>query len=213
MESQYIHEDTACLYIKLDPQQGPFLVVPSLSEQDIPGKFDLTIFSSSQVQMVKLEDSKNVAHAAEWNEEAGTAGGCHLYDKKFEKNNQICTWINNPQFLLQFPEQIPVKCKITLNRPEKIWKKRLAKNTVGCMMGIYVLDYASVGYGAKDKKILNDDLCFKPMNQVSITWAPEHPDPQGYIIMPCTYERNMFGPFVISVTSEYKFTFEHINET
>ena len=45
-------------------------------------------------------------------------------------------------------------------------------------MGIYVLDYTSVGYGAKDKKILNEmDLCFKPMNQVSITWAPDHPDP------------------------------------
>ena len=53
-----------------------------MAKEDIPADFILSIFSSQQVEIEKLEDSKNAVLSGKWTDK--TAGGCHLYDKEYE---------------------------------------------------------------------------------------------------------------------------------
>ena len=71
--------------------------------------------------MVPLPDSCNKAMAGKWTEK--TAGGCHLYDKAYEQKTDNFTWSNNPKFHLKLEANGLVRVKITLQRPEKAWKK------------------------------------------------------------------------------------------
>lgn len=48
-ESGYYNEDYSCLYFKLEPTQGPFLIVPTLDEQDVHAKYTLQIYSNNQI--------------------------------------------------------------------------------------------------------------------------------------------------------------------
>jgi len=86
----------------------------------------------------KLDDGKNIAIEGEWDKETG--GGCHLFDKKFEKASHACTWMYNPKYLLKFKDMLPIKAKVTLSRSERHWRKQIARDVVACMVGIYVLD-------------------------------------------------------------------------
>lgn len=68
-----------------------------------------------------LEDSRNAVVSGKWTEK--TAGGCHLYDKSFEQKPDKFTWASNPKFHLKLEANGQVRVKITLQRPEKVWKK------------------------------------------------------------------------------------------
>ena len=46
---------------------------------------------------------------------------------------------------------------------------------------------------------------FVPWNEVSEELQLEG-IPEGYVIMPTTYEPNKFGPFIISVSTDVEFT-------
>lgn len=94
------------------------------------------VFSSQNLEVEKLEDSKNAVLSGKWSDKS--AGGCHLYDKEFEQKSDKFTWINNPKFHLRLQTAAPVEVKITLTRPEKAWKKQIGMNLVGSMIGFYV---------------------------------------------------------------------------
>lgn len=92
-ESYYRSDDVAALYAFYQPTQGPFIIIPSMSKEDVTADFTLTskyflvmmfciVFSSNPVEVQKLEDSRNAVLSGKWTDK--TAGGCHLYDKEFE---------------------------------------------------------------------------------------------------------------------------------
>lgn len=43
------------------------------------------------------------------------------------------------------------------------------------------------------------------MNEISLE-VPLKPHPDGYIIMPTTYEPSKLGPFILSVATDVEFT-------
>ena len=141
--------------------------------------------------------------ASSW--EKRTAGGCHLYDKEYESKAEHTTWMNNPKFLLKLETREPTAVKITLSRPEKAWKKQIGMALVGSMIGFYV--YPANIQPTKDNVLNKDSLKFVPWCQYYEEFMLEG-IPDGYIIMPTTYEPNKLGPFNISVSTDVDFTLE-----
>lgn len=120
-ESYYKSDDVAALYSFYQPTQGPFIIVPSMAKDEFQSDFTLTIFSSQHVEVQKLEDNRNAVVSGKWTEKS--AGGCHLFDKAFEQKVDKFTWTTNPKFHVKLETQMQVRVKITLSRPEKVWKK------------------------------------------------------------------------------------------
>ena len=150
--------------------------------------------------MQQLEDSRNVVLASQW--EKRSAGGCHLYDKEYEQKPDAFTWVNNPKFLLNLQTREPTAVKITLSRPEKAWKKQIGMSLVGSMIGFYV--YPAKVQPTKDNALNRDSLKFVPWCLYSEELILDG-NPDGYIIMPTTYEPNKLGPFNISVSTDVDF--------
>ena len=98
--------------------------------------------------------------------------------------------------------------KITLSRPEKAWKKAIGMNMVGCMLGFYV--YSANEQPHKDVIINKEAVKFVPWNEVSEEVCLSQ-NPDGYIIMPATYEARQHGPFILSVASEAEFSLTTID--
>jgi len=203
-ETYYCSDDVAALYAFYQPTQGPFIIIPSMSKEEITADFTLSIFSSQNVEVKKLEDSKNAVISGKWAEKS--AGGCHLYDKEFEQKVDKFTWVNNPKFHLKMslqPGEQNTKVKITLTRPENAWKKQIGMSLVGCMIGFYV--YSASQNPTKDTMINKESQKFVPWNEISEELFLEGL-PEGYIVMPTTYEPGKHGPFIISVSTDSEFT-------
>jgi hypothetical protein len=199
IESQFINEDVAAIYAYWKPTKGPFLMVPSLDSPEITADFSVHVFSSNPVEIIKLEDSKNMVISGEWNDKS--AGGCHLYDREYETNADNFTWISNPKFLLSLHTTQKTEVKITLSRPEKSWKKKIAVSAVDCMMGFYV--FANNITPTKENCI--SGMNFVPMNEYFEVLELDG-NPEGYIIMPTTYAPKLKGPFIISVSTDVEFS-------
>jgi hypothetical protein len=149
-----------------------------------------------------LEDSRNAVVSGKWTE--NSAGGCHLYDKAFEQKPDRFTWSQNPKFLLKLNTNQPVPVKITLQRPEKAWKKQIGMNLVGCMIGFYVYP-ANVVEPTKEQIINTEGKKFVPWNEISEELHLEG-YPEGYFIMCSTYEPGKLGPFILSLSTTVDFT-------
>jgi len=176
-------------------------VVPSTASDTFQAEFSLTIYSSQPVEVQQLPDSRNVVLASAWDKRS--AGGCHLYDKEFEQKPDSFTWMQNPKFLLKLETQNPTSVKITLSRPEKAWKKQIGMALVGSMIGFYV--YPAKLQPTKDNVLNKDSLKFVPWCQYYEELILDG-NPEGYLIMPTTYEPNKLGPFNISVSTDVDFT-------
>ena len=203
-ESYYWSDDVAALYAFYQPTQGPFIIIPSISREDIAADFTLNIYSSQTVEIKKLEDSKNAVISGKWAEKS--AGGCHLYDKEYEQKVDRFTWTNNPKFhmKLQLPPGEPfAQVKFTLTRPENAWKKQIGMSLVGCMIGFYV--YPASLNPTKENLVNRTSQKFVPWNEVSEELSLEG-IPEGYIIMPTTYEPAKYGPFIISASTDVEFS-------
>ena len=148
-----------------------------------------------------MADSRNVVLASAW--EKRSAGGCHLYDKEFEQKPDAFTWHQNPKFLLKLVTNEPTAVKITLSRPEKAWKKQIGMSLVGSMIGFYVYEANKVP--TKDNVINRNSLQFVPWCQYYEEFMLDG-NPEGYCIMPTTYEPNKQGPFNLSVSTDVDFT-------
>lgn len=133
--------------------------MPTLEKPDILTEFTLTVFSSKPVEIKKLEESKNAVLSGKWTDK--TAGGCHLFDRAYEQKSDKFTWINNPKFHLRLHTAVKTGVKITLSRPEKAWKKKIAKSAVSCMLGFYVYP----GNVTPTKETCINNIEFVPMNQ------------------------------------------------
>jgi hypothetical protein len=129
-------EDYAAMYCFYQPTQGPFIIIPSNSETTVTPEFTLQVFSSQPVEIAMLEEERHKVKSGKW--EGRGAGGCHLYEKEFMPKVDDCTWVFNPKYVLKLSCREPTEVKITLSRPEKLWKKSVGMNLVGCMIGFYV---------------------------------------------------------------------------
>lgn len=112
----------------------------------------------------------------------------------------------NPKYLLHFKDEEmseePVRVKITLTIAEKNWKK-LNPNTVNGMIGLYLLNRPE-GKLAYSKDIVVNQTNFLPVKEISmetVLGGEGMPpiNPNGYVIMPSTYQSKVQGTFIVSV--------------
>jgi len=130
-----------------------------------------------------LEDAHNQVVSGLWSEKS--AGGCHLYHKEYEQKADKFTWVSNPKFHLKLETNQQVRVKITLSRPEKVWKKQIGMNLVGCMIGFYV--YPANVEPTKEVMLNSQGIKFVPWNEISEEVILDG-SPDGYMIMCSTYE-------------------------
>lgn len=201
-ETTYKSDEVAALYQYYQPTQGPFVVVPSMAQEDKHVDYTLTIYSSQPVEITQLSDSCNKSEAGKW-VEGKSAGGCHLFDKEYEQNHNLFTWQQNPKYLLQLKTNEPqTTVKIVLSRPEKAWKKAIGMSLVGCMIGFYVYPF---GVTPDAKNLVNKEgRKFVPWNEINEEIELDF-NKDGYIIMPTTYEAGKSGPFILSVSTDVEF--------
>ena len=183
-ESLYSNDEVAALFFFWNPTQGPFVIIPSMEQKEKVSNYKLTIFSNNPVELRKLEENKNQTLVGKWELDIN-AGGCHLYEEKYEKDSSKRTWTQNPKFNLIFTDPVgPAWVKITLVIAEANWKGRI-KNTVGGMLGIYLINKT-------ERKMRVEDLVqqpnFMPVNVLTEEYGIQEINPNGYIIMPCTYQ-------------------------
>jgi hypothetical protein len=148
-----------------------------------------------------LEDTRNKVITSKWYDKS--AGGCHLYDKAYEQKTDNFTWANNPKFHLKLEANGLVRVKITLQRPEKAWKKQIGMNMVGCMIGFYV--YSANTELTKEAILNQEGMKFVPWNEISEELRLDG-NPDGYMIMCATYEPKKQGPFILSVNTDVEFS-------
>lgn len=98
--------------------------------------------------------------------------------------------------------------KVTLSRPEKAWKKAVGMSLVGCMIGFYI--YPGNVQPTKDCLLNKASQKFVPWNEVSESLMLDG-NPDGYIVMPTTYEPGKMGPFIISVSTDVEFTLTQLD--
>ena len=102
--------------------------------------------------------------------------------------------------------------KITLSRPTAEWKDQMRKDTVGCMLGFYLVPGPTPDRRGMEE-IFHDgqpwsETPFLPTNMVStpLGFELEPLEDEVYTIIPATYEPGKTGSFFLSVTSERDFT-------
>ena len=77
------------------------------------------------------------------------------------------------------------------------------------MMALYIFD-AALMRPIQEKWLRKPE--FMPLNEVTEIIDEAQPLPTGYLLMPTTYENNVKGPFMLSVSSDDSFTLTEILE-
>ena len=112
------------------------ILVPSTDLIGLEGHFSLQVFSDQPVNVTEMQDTHQQTIAGEWKE--GANGGSHLHPE----------WRRNPRFTLRIMGRArgdrPANVKITLTRPEAAWRRQCGKDSVGAMMGFYLLPGTAV---------------------------------------------------------------------
>ena len=76
------------------------------------------------------------------------------------------------------------------------------------MIGLYIFPSTQQ---LNKETLINKENKFVPWNQVSLDILLDG-NPDGYIIMPATYESGKVGPFIISVTTDVEFQLREMIE-
>ncbi|CAN0081797.1 unnamed protein product, partial [Phaeothamnion confervicola] len=208
--------------VRRDTAPNGLLVVPALSEKGVKGAFTLEVHSDRRVEVQELPETSSKTVAGEW--AAHSAGGSHL---------QTDTWKTNPCYFLKIRTPgVAVPIRITLSRPERDWRAACAADTVGCMMGFYLMrgtrPARRAGAVTHEGRPW-DESPFVPTHAVStpagfVLDGPPVGDEAGggggggrreevYTIMPATLESGKLGPFLISVVSDADFSLKRDNGT
>lgn len=206
----YEHKQEACVFYPRLPRSwfpNGLLVVPSLSEKGVRGKFDLEVYCSEPVTVTQLPETFARSIAGDWNEH--TAGGSHIFPSSWKKNPKFLLHLHYP--MNQGTGQLEAaRVRITIARHGNNWKNIVKKDTVGCMIGFYLF----IGHGHSgnnntigdivqyfESTFVASDEC---ITDVGFTLPPLHPD-EYYVIMPTTFSEGKFGSFILSVMSEVEF--------
>jgi len=177
------------------------LIIPTMSEVGAKGNFVLEVHSDQPTHLVALPDNKSRTVAGDWGE--GSSGGSHMHP----------SWKKNPRYHLRLLGDQTQNVKITLSRPDETWKGQLLKDSIGSMMGFYVVqgpraarDGAEIYYNGNPWS----ETPFVPMNSVSTppNFELEVLEDEVYTIIPATFEPAKKGPFFLSVVSDKDFTLQ-----
>lgn len=129
VESSFASTQTACLFLKVLPVEGPLLLAPCLDKAGLTGDFKITVFSSAEITIVPLDKTLNPVLLGEWTQY--NSGGSHIYNEQLYSNPEKRTWTNNPIFKLSVEAKImedkPVKIRLALNFAELNWKSKLIR--------------------------------------------------------------------------------------
>lgn len=201
--SDYSDREVATTLLEnINPEwmQHGLLITPTLMKGGNCGNFTLEVHSDYPVNMEELPESRSQTVAGEWAE--GNAVGSHLYPD----------WKRNPKYQLRLLSDRPAKVKITLTRPENTWKAQCRKDTVGCMMGFYLM------VGAKPSREENGAIMYEGKPWTESAFVPMHsvstprnfyleplPDEEVYTIMPAIFEPKHEGSFMLSVSTDVEF--------
>ena len=92
-----------------------------------------------------------------------------------------------------------------------IWKRRLSQSMINSMMSCYIFKNEMDGKW-KDNLVNEDKIDFMPKDTVVMKYSQKRVDPKGFILMPCTYAKNVYGPFNILVKCNEKFKLTQVTE-
>lgn len=175
------------------------------------------VFSNKPVDLISLNTDNTKVLISEWKDT--NAGGCHIVEsdtgkKKLEDaySKKVVTWLDNPKFHISFDnkDRIPeVSLEIYLSRAELIWNKKISNSIVNSMVGIYIFRYDKEKW--KDSCLNLDKVDFIPKNDIMYKFSDVKVDPKGFIIMPTTYGKDVYGPFTLMVKCKEKFNLTVLN--
>jgi len=90
VESSYSSTEISCLFLKVLPIEGPFLIVPSLETKGLCCDYKLQIYTSKEIQVKELNQRKNPVIIQEWT--TYNSGGSHIFNEKYFPNTDKQTW-------------------------------------------------------------------------------------------------------------------------
>ena len=216
-ESSYNNNYCASIQTYFSRLDSPLIIIPTLNERNNTFDFELYIYSTKKLDLFTLYNEKCQTLYGEWNE--NNAGGSHLtmgdeIIKKTDVYSKQLSYYDNPKFLIQFDSKDWIKdleFEITIVRMGSLWKRRLSQSMLNSMMSCYIFKYERDNKWKKN--CLNMEMIdFMPVNVVRMTYKDPKADPKGYIIMPVTYNKNVYGPFCLMVKCEEKFTLREMKE-
>ncbi|RHY43279.1 hypothetical protein DYB38_011395 [Aphanomyces astaci] len=184
------------------------LVVPSLGEARGEGGYDVEVHSdASAMTLDEIPSTLSQTIAGEWSDKAGSAGGSHL----------SAEWKKNPKFYLTLKCVRPAAVTIDLYRSEFEWRAKCKKDSVGAMMGFYLLQ-GSKGSRESSTVVVDGkrwtETDFVPLHHVGISDLSLPPVfNESYVIMPATWEPNKCGRFLLSVSADCEFTLQGEQES
>ena len=216
-ESSYNNPYCASIQTYFSRLDSPLIIIPTLNDRNNSFEYSLSIYSTKQIDIYPLYNEFCQCLYGEWNE--NNAGGSHLtmgdeVVKKGDVYNKQMTYYDNPKFLIQFDSKDWIKdleFEITIVRMASLWKRRLSQSMLNSMMSCYIFKYERDNKWRKN--CLNMEMIdFMPVNVVRMTYKDPKADPKGYLIMPVTYNKNVFGPFSLMVKCKEKFTLRELSK-
>jgi len=205
--TDYSNTDVSSVYMRkvdLDTLSDGLLIIPSMNERGVKGGFTMEVHTDYPVKVEELPESTSKTLAGEWGE--GTAGGNHL---------NTFDWKKNPKYLLK-PNNVGDEStvKITLSRNQKSWASQCAKDSIGCMIGFYIMRQSNM---MRDQDFLYHDnrpwteTSFVALNAISTPEGFKLPPLTGddcYVIVPATFDGGHKGGFFVSVVCDGDFSFK-----
>ena len=216
-ESSYNNNYCASIQTYFSRLDSPLIIIPTLNERNSSFDYELFIYSTKKLELYPLYNENCQTLFGEWTE--NNAGGSHLtmgdeIIKKSDVYSKQLTYFDNPKFLIQFDSKDwikDLKFEITIVRMASLWKRRLSQSMLNSMMSCYIFKYERDNKWKKN--CLNMEMIdFMPVNVVRMTYKDPKADPKGYIIMPVTYNKNVYGPFCIMVKCKEKFTLRELQK-
>jgi hypothetical protein len=172
-----------------------------MSERGLKGGFTLEVHTDYPVKVEELPEATSKTLSGEWGD--GTSGGNHLNG---------ADWKKNPKYLLNLNNSDDSNVKITLSRNGKSWAKDCTKDSIGCMIGFYIMRQSNM---VRDQDFLYHDgkpwteTSFVALNSVSTPEEFKLPPLGGddsYVIVPTTFDSGKKGGFFLSVVCDGDFS-------
>jgi len=166
--------------------------------------------------LISLNNENSIILTSEWNND--NAGGSHITHDDFfkkksrdeEREKKKLTWFDNPKFELIFHSKEKIELlefDVYLSRSETIWSNEVAKSIINSMMGLYIFRRDLNVSGVTNENCLNkDEIEFAPKTEIVSRLRYTNVHPEGFILMPTTYNAGIKGPFTIMVNCNEKFT-------